>query len=147
MSKFYLTTTNNDIAAQIASLLNAGGQLRYSQTQWSILQNNIKYIVELESDQVIGVIGLESKNYKVTELKHLCVHPSYRGRGLGLKLLKKGVEYATTEFVYGAVHADNLHNIRNNFRIGFKPIAKHKSGSRYIVIFARRRGSRNQNGV
>lgn len=139
MSKFVLTVTNRNIAAQIASLLNQGRQLCYVQTDASILNGDTRYVVELCGEQVIGVIGLEQKTPQVTELKHLCVHPDYRRRGLGLKLLKKGVEYSTTEFVYGAVREDNVSNISNNFRAGFKPVAKHKSRGRYIIIFARRR--------
>jgi len=141
MSKFILTSTNRSIAAQIASLLNLGGQLLYGQTEWSILANPITYVLELYGEQVAGVIGLEVKTPQITEMKHLCVHPGYRNRGIGLKLLKKGIEYATTEFVYGAVRSDNAVNIRNNLRIGMKPVAKHRSRSREIIIFAGRRTS------
>ena len=103
----------------------------------------MKYIVELHGEQVIGVIGLQQKSPKATEIKHLCVHPDHRRKGLGLKLLKKGIEYATTEFVYGVIREDNHTNIRNNFRLGFKPIAKYKSRGRYIIVFTRRRMQEN----
>lgn len=143
MSKFLLTSTNRDIAAQIASLLNLGGQLLYAQTEWSILQNPITYVAEMSGEQLAGVIGIEVKNPQVSELKHLCVHPDHRRKGLGLKLLKKGTEYATTPFVYGAVRSDNAVNIRNNFRAGFKPVAKHRGRGCEIIIFAFRRSNGN----
>jgi GNAT superfamily N-acetyltransferase len=139
MSKFLLTSTNNDIAAQIASLLNLGGQLFFNQTRWSVIGNSIIYVVEMSYDQVAGVIGLEVCTPQVTEMKHLCVHPDHRRKGLGLKLLKKGIEYATTPLVYGAIRSDNATNLRNNFRVGLKPIAKHRGRGCHIIIFAGRR--------
>ena len=139
MSKFMLTSTNRAVAAQVGSLLNLGGQLLYGQTEWSVLANNTTYVIEMAGEQVAGVIGLEVKTQQVTELKHLCVHPDYRRKGLGLKLLRKGTEYATTEFVYGAVRSDNVGNIKNNFRAGFKPVAKHRGRGCDIIIFAGRR--------
>jgi len=143
MSKFLLTSKNREIAAQIASLLNLGGQLLYGQTEWSILQNPITYVLEMSGEQVSGVMGLEVKTPQITEMKHLCVHPDHRRKGLGLKLLKKGIQYATTDFVYGAIRSDNAVNLRNNFRAGLKPVAKHRGRGCEIIIFAGRRGAVN----
>jgi len=139
MSKILLTTSNRDVAAQIAYLLNIGGQLAYNQSEQSVMHSPITYVVEMYGNQVAGVIGLRCSG-NVTELKHLCVHPSFRNKGIGLKLLKKGVEYATTNIVYGTVRSDNLTNIRNNLRVGMKPVCKHR-GRRgaTIIIFARRK--------
>jgi len=139
MSKILLTSTNNEISAQIASLLNLGGQLFFNQTRWSVIGNSTTYIVEMYYDQVVGVIGLDICTPQVTEMKHLCVHPDHRCKGLGLKLLKKGIKCSTTPFVYGAVRSDNDVNIRNNFRIGLKPVAKHRGRGCSIIIFAGRR--------
>lgn len=143
MSKFLLTITNKDITSQIATLLNNGRQLYAIQTEASILNNNLKYIITLCGEKVIGVIGLEKKSSQITEIKHLCVHEDYRRKGLGLKLLKKSISYATTKFVYGTVREDNLSNINNNFRAGFRPVAKYKSRGKYIIVFTCRREGNN----
>ncbi len=139
MSKFRLTVGATNLAAQIANLLNAGQQLGLNMTDRSIILSPTEYIVEMDREKVIGVIGLDVYLNRVTELKHLCVHPDYRRQGLGIKLLEKGVEAATTEFVYGAVGSDNHTNIRNNIRIGMKPVGKRWGRGRYIIIFARRK--------
>jgi len=143
MSKFLLTTKNRDIAVQIASLLNLGGQLLYGQTEWSILQNPITYVVEMSGEQVAGVIGIEVKNQQVSELKHLCVHPDHRQKGIGFRLVKKGIEYTTTTFVYGTVRSDNAISIQNTLKAGLKPVAKHRGRGCEIIIFASRRGNIN----
>jgi len=140
MSKFLLTIDARNIAGQISKLLNSGGQLRAYMYPDSILNNGVQYLIELDGETVTGVIGLEKQHPRVAELKHLCVHPDYRRRGLGKKLLERGLKASTTEFTYGAVRSDNHTNIRNNLRIGMMPIGKRR-GSRgcYIIIFAKRR--------
>ncbi len=138
MSKFLLTTSARAIAGQIADLLNTGGQLWAYLTADTVLRNQVEYLIEMDADVVTGVIGLEIFG-TVTEMKHLCVNPNYRRRGLGRKLLEKGIEAARTEFIYGAVRLDNETNIRNNLRIGMTPIGKKMGRGCYIIIFARRK--------
>ena len=138
MSKFALTIDANNLAGQIAGLINAGGQLKFLMSRDSILYNNIRYLVELHKDRVIGTIGLEKCNQSVTEMKHLCVHPEYRQQGLGKRLLERGVQTSLTEIVFGTVRSDNAVNIRNNLRIGMIPIGKITKRTYSIIIFARR---------
>jgi GNAT superfamily N-acetyltransferase len=144
MSKFVLTASYTSLAAQIATLVNAGGQLRRNISVASVLYGPTQYLIELDHERVIGTMGLHKHNQKVTELKYLCVHPAYRRQGLGRKLLEKGIAVASTEFVYGAVRSDNATNIRNNFRVGMKLIGKKRRTGYYILIFARRKGSDNR---
>jgi len=139
MSKFSLTISANDMASQIADLINSGKQLWYHLTAFSILNGPVKFLIEIDKDKIIGVIGLEQKSGHVTELKYLCVHSNYRRHGLGEKLLRLGVNSAPTKFVYGAVRSDNHTNIRNNFKCNMKPIGKYRGRGCNIIIFARRK--------
>ena len=139
MYKFSLTINANDIASQIAELINNGKQVWYHLTAFSILNSPAKFLIEIDKDKVIGVIGLEQKNNYVTELKYLCVHPDYRRCGLGRKMLYFGARSAPTKFVYGTVRSDNYTNIRNNFKCGMKPVGKYKGRGCSIIIFARRK--------
>lgn len=139
MSKFILSMTRNNIASQIAHLLNIGNQFYYTIMPYHILHNNIKYLIELDRDRVIGVVGLQVKSPYVTELKHLAVHPQYRRRGIGKKLLEIGIKFATTPYIYGVVRSNNSTNIRNNLRLGMIPIAYYcsRSPSYKMIIFAK----------
>jgi len=139
MSKFSLTISANDIASQIAELINNGKQVWYHLTAFSILNGPVKFLIEIDKDKVIGVIGLDKKNNYVTELKYLCIHPDYRRCGLGKKMLYLGAKSAPTKFVYGTVRSDNHTNIRNNFRCGMKPVGKYRGRGCSIIIFARRK--------
>jgi len=139
MSKFILSMTKNNIASQIAHLLNIGNQFYYTIMPYHILHNDIRYLIELDRDRVIGVIGLQVKNQYVTELKHLAVHPQYRRRGIGKKLLEMGIKFATTPYVYGVVRSINSTNIRNNLRLGMIPIAycRGRNPNYKMIIFAK----------
>jgi len=139
MVKFSLYLTKTGIAQQIANLLNWGGQFYYHILPYHILNNNVKYIIELNQNKVIGVIGLQARNNYVTELKHLAVHPTYRKMGLGKKLLEIGIKAATTKYVYGLVRSTNYVNIRNNLRVGMRPIGycKSRCNGYVLVIFAK----------
>jgi len=139
MAKFSLIIDINNIASQISELVNNGKQIWYHLTALSILNSPIKFLVEIDRDKVISVIGLEQKNSFVTELKYLCVHPDYRRQGLGKKMLSLGISSAPTKFVYGTVRSDNYTNIRNNFKCGMKPVGKYKGRGCSIIIFARRK--------
>lgn len=139
MNKFSLTLNANDIAGQIAELVNGGKQVWYHLTAFSILNSPVKFLIEIDKDKVIGVIGLEQKSNFVTELKYLCIHPDYRRCGLGKKMLYIGAKSAPTKFVYGTVRSDNHSNIRNNFKCGMIPIGRYRGRGCSIIIFVRRR--------
>ena len=142
MSKFILTIDAKSIAEQITILVNSGGQAGMLITPDSVLYGSTRYIIELERDRVIGVIGLARHRQNVTELKHLAVHPDYRRCGLGKKLLRKGIDAVDTEFVYGRVRSDNQVNIRNNLRVGMKPLFKQAYHRYSIIIFGWRKFSK-----
>jgi len=130
-----------DISTQVAALLNQGGQLALRQTSSGILYNTTTYMIELDGERVIAVAGLDQKDKLRTEMKHLCVHRDYRKKGLGLKFLKKGIQLAKTNIVYGLVRSDNKVNIRNNIRAGFEPYAKYWGRNCHIIVFVARRNN------
>lgn len=140
MSKFNLTIDADSIASQIADLINSGKQIWYYLAGYSILNSPVQFLIELDREKVVAVIGLEKKNESVTELKYLCVHPDYRRQGLGRKMLDLGVKGATTRYVYGTVRATNEVNVRNNFRVGMKAVGKYRGSHNCpIIVFARRK--------
>jgi RimJ/RimL family protein N-acetyltransferase len=139
MNKFNLAIDRQEISSQIAMLINIGKQYRLYLTGPSILNGPVKFIVEMDRDKVIGVIGLEKKSDLVTEMRFLAIHPDYRNHGLGKKFLELGIKFAETDYVYGKVRSTNKTNIRNNLRVGMKPVGKIMSGKCDLIIFARRK--------
>lgn len=138
--KFCLTVSKKNIANQVAQLLNLGGQLGGTQRSSYVLSNNVTYYIEIEKEKVIGVIGLEKKSQLVSEIKHLCVHPIFRNKGIGKKLINKALEKAETPFVYEIIRENNYPNIHNSLKTGFKPIAVSQGINCKLILFARERG-------
>jgi len=140
MSKFSLTIDAMGLARQIAALVTAGGQLHMKVTPHMVLNSGVKYLIELMGDSIVGVVGHELVRDNVSEIKHLCVHPSYRGRGLGKKLLSKAMVAAPTEYVFGLVRSNNEINIRNNLSVGMRPVGKKRAcGSYHLIVFAKKK--------
>ena len=109
-------------------------------TPHMVLNSGVKYLIELMGDSIVGVVGHELVRDNVSEIKHLCVHPSYRGRGLGKKLLSKAMVAAPTEYVFGLVRSNNEINIRNNLSVGMRPVGKKRAcGSYHLIVFAKKK--------
>jgi ribosomal protein S18 acetylase RimI-like enzyme len=140
MSKFSLTVDAMGLARQIASLITSGGQLHMRVTPHMVLNSGVKYLIELMGSTIVGVVGYEVVRDNVAEIKHLCVHPSYRGQGLGKKLLSKAMAAAPTDYVFGLVRSNNLINIRNNLSVGMLPIGKKRAyGNYHLIVFAKKK--------
>ena len=137
--KFCLTLTNKEIAGLTAKLLNSGGQFGFTHRDYHILNSNIVYYIELEYDKVIGVIGIEYKNPKISELKHICVDKNSRNSGIGKKLLHKAVNSVQTPFMYGIIREDNYPSIHNILKLKFKPIATCNGIRNKLIIFGKKR--------
>lgn len=137
--KFCLTITKKEIAKQIAALLNIGGQLGYYIRTEYVLNNDVKYCIELNQNRVIGVAGIEKKTDDVSEIKHICVHPNYRNKNIGKKLLKQIIELSETNIVYEIIRKDNHVNIHNSLKLHFIPVAVCNGIVKQLIIFARKK--------
>jgi GNAT superfamily N-acetyltransferase len=123
-NKFYLSIGQKEAAQQVASLLNIGNQLGRHLSLYEVLNNKTIYIMEICQDKVIGTIGIEKNSEIISEIKHLCVHPNYRSKGIGFKLLKKATELCKTKIMYGIIRQNNYISLYNALKIGFKPMYK-----------------------
>lgn len=140
MSKFSLTVDAMGLARQIASMITSSGQLRMRLTPHMVLNSSVKYLIELMGDLIVGVVGYDVVRENVSEIKHLCVHPSYRGRGIGKRMLSKAIAAAPTEYVYEMVRSTNSVNINNSLRLGMHPIGKKRaSGNYHLIVFAKKK--------
>jgi len=72
--------TDLDLCDVNATYISSGGAFR----------------VLLDCERVIGMYGLHRKNAGVVELRKMYLEPSYKGRGLGMDLLKDAIDRART---------------------------------------------------
>jgi len=129
------------MADEISTLINIGGQLKYTIYTADIMLNTVSYIVEVAKGSVIGCVGTEQKTVNTSELKHIAVSPFFRRKGTGYRLLTTAIRMATTDLLYGTVRMSNIGSMLNCIKSGMMPIGKYTSGSGVIIVFAIRRSN------
>ena len=79
---------DNNVAVQIADLLNAQNNLMNSYDAATVLNHADRYIVKLgENQKVLGCIEVKKVQWYQFEIDHLSVHPEEKRKGLGTALL------------------------------------------------------------
>ena len=116
---FYFPISHQDIAKQVAALINNYNSLAMMRTSQGILNGKVNYVIETHGKYVIGVAGIEKVSYQLSELKHMVVHPDWRGKGLGSFVAKRALQICETPSVYATVRTTNEASIRALEKIDF----------------------------
>lgn len=143
MAEFYTSLSREELATQIAGLVNAYNNLTRIHTTGSILSSPAKYFVEIYENKVIGCVGLTKVNEKESKAHHGSVHPDYRKRGVGKKLLKLAVIHCETPLIYGTIRENNIASLRMSFSVGFKAAQRIYSRGHSLILVKRMGGLRS----
>jgi N-acetylglutamate synthase-like GNAT family acetyltransferase len=134
---FYFPIPHQDIAKQIAGLINSYNSLAMVRTSQSIINGNVKYVVETHGKFVIGLAGIEKVSYQLSELKHMVVHPDWRGKGLGSFVAKRALQLCETPSVYATVRTTNNASIRSLEKLEFLKAHEFSAGDHSLVMLIR----------
>lgn len=137
MAEFYTSLSREELATQIAGLLNGSNNLTITHTTGSILSSPAKYFVEICENKVIGCVGLTKINKEESKAHHGSVHPQYRKRGVGKKLLKLAVIHCETPFIYGTIRENNIASLRMSFSVGFKATRRIYNRGHSLILVKR----------
>jgi RimJ/RimL family protein N-acetyltransferase len=138
MTEFYVSLSREEIASQIASLINRYNKLYRKYSRNKILyNNNTNYFVEIVHNIVVGCVGALKKSHNVTEIKHICVNPAYRRKGIAKKLVNLAIANCDTEFVYMTIRHDNEASLTMAKSLGFVPIKQHWSVDHFVITLGR----------
>lgn len=108
---------NENIAAQVADLLNTQNQLTIQYDAKRVLNHAERYVVRLnDKEEVQGCIEVKRVQWYQGEIDHLSVHPNARCKGLGTALLSEaearakelGVRIAQCTIRVGNVESESL---------------------------------------
>ncbi len=133
MANFFVTLDAQQIAEQIASLLNTYNKLRKRHTAYTILNGRGAYFVDIVGHKVVGCQALLRENHEVTRLFHLCVDPDYRRRGIARKLKETALSHVETPYALVTIREDNVASISLNVSMGFVQIKKEWAGDHNVL--------------
>lgn len=137
MANFYMTLPVEDIARQVAILLNNHNRLRTDHTAQTVLNRRGAYFVDVVGGIVIGCSAILKENEEATRQFHLCVHPDFRRKGIGRKLKLASMAHVTTPYVYVTIREDNVASINLNESLGFILVKKDWAADHHVLTFGR----------
>lgn len=137
---FYRSIDAQDIARQLAGLLNTYNGLAQTRHAIDILNSKTDYVVETHGKLVIGAVGIRKLSFHLSEVKHLSVHEKWRGKGVGRFLLKRADGLCQTPFAYVTIREDNLPSIRLFESVGFSRAGEYSGKGRRVLILIKEIG-------
>lgn len=146
MAEFYVPKNKDELAAQVAVLLNQHNRLTKVHSQFTINGSPAKYYIELAQfvdggafiSKVVGCVGLTQESPTLTRLHHLSVDVLFRNKGLAKNLIKSALKYCQTEFIYMKVRDDNKACHRAAFHYDFQPSNVEARNGYNLVTLSRR---------
>lgn len=141
MAEFYVSVTQGEMACQIATLINLHNKLYRKQTEHSVLRDKADYFVEIEGGKVIGCAGLSQRDTNLCEIKRVCVHPDFRKRRIGSKLVELAIANCKTDYVYMTIRDDNTASLKMAQSLGFVPVRQHWNVDHYVITVGRRKNN------
>jgi len=134
---FYFTLDHQVIAYQVAALINCYNKLGTNKSANDVVNGRTNYIIETHGKWVLGAVGLDRQSYTFTEVKHLVVHPDWRGKGIAKHLLQRALNISTTKMVYATVREDNKASLSLFESLGFRNSGDYAAENHRVVLLVR----------
>ena len=104
-----------------------------------ITNNFVVFYCLLDQDKLIGTVGLKKTDEKTVELKAMYLDQSYRGKGLGRKLMNKVIDEAK-RLGYKSIVLDSMSQYKSALKLyektGFKNTERYNDNN-YADVFMR----------
>ena len=138
MAEFYITLPKQDIAEQIAKLLNMQNKLYKLHNIITIMNSPATYFVEVESDKVVGCSALIKEHPTLSKSYHTSVLPNYKKKGVATKLLMTAMDNCETRYIYGTIRQDNEPSLRLVRKLGWQEIRKDWNKDHWVITMAKK---------
>jgi ribosomal protein S18 acetylase RimI-like enzyme len=139
MAEFYVSLSEHEMASQIADMLNRYNRWRTRFTAMSIIYTPARYFVEINNGRVVGCAGHLKDYPEMSKIQHICVLPSWRGRGIAKKLTDMAIAHCETDLVYMTIREDNTASLALANSLGFVYVNKHWFRDHWTLTFGRRK--------
>lgn len=137
MANFYMSLPVEEVSRQVAELLNTHNQLRKHYNAHTMMKARGAYFVDVVAGQVIGCQAILQENDRITRLFHLCVHQTWRRRGIARQLKITALNNIRTPYAYVTVREDNAASINLNTSLGFVFVKKDWVGNHHVLTLGR----------
>lgn len=134
---FYFPIAHQEIAQQIAGLLNDHNGLSARRTAYDIMNSRAHYVVETHGKFVIGAAAIQKTSYQMSELKHMVVRPDWRGRGVGHFVGRRALNICETPVVYATARNSNIASLKTLEKLGFKRVEEFPTGGHSLSLLVR----------
>lgn len=146
MAEFYVSLPEDEVAKQIAILLNKQNKLIKIHNKHTIMGSTIKYFVHLITTDgaihkpiVAGCAGLLQENPYLSTIKHVSVLPKYGRQGVAKDLIQLAIDHCVTNTVRMTIREDNYPSLMLAKSMSFEYITKNFNKDHYVIIVGRRR--------
>lgn len=138
MASFFVSLTNEEIAKQIANLINKYNYLYVKHNGFTIATHTTNYFVEIFGNKVVGCTGIIEENANWSIIKHVCVEPKFRKKGIARKLINLSIQNCKTRYIYMTIREDNIASLYMANKLGFTVIKQEWSKDHYLVVVGRK---------
>lgn len=136
MARFFVAISNEDMARQIATLINAHNRLYKRYNARSVENENADYFVEVVGGTVVGCVGV-SREGLVSRIKHVCVLPECRQKGIAKKLVGLALSKCLTQEAIMTIREDNEASLQMAKSMGFQFSHKFWNRDHNVVVVRR----------
>jgi len=120
MAEFYVSVSKEEMATQIAKLINKYNQWYTKYTPEVIYVTPANYFVTLDVNRVIGCSASIKEYPTLSKIMHVCVVPEFRNKGIAKSLVELAIQNCDTDYVYMTIRKDNIPSLRMANSLGFK---------------------------
>ena len=138
MANFFVSLTNEEIAKQIANLINKYSCLYVKHNGFTIAGRTTNYFVEIFGNEVVGCASITKENDNWSIIKYICVKPEFRRKGIANKLVSLSIQNCKTKYVYMTIREDNAASLHMASKLGFATIKQEWSRNHYLIIVGRK---------
>jgi ribosomal protein S18 acetylase RimI-like enzyme len=136
MSQFYVSLSEDEMARDIAALLNAHNKLTVTHSADTIKRGYVTYFTEVSLRRVVGCVGL-AHEATGSRIKHLCVHPAFRGHGIAKRLVQMAIDNSQHTMIFMTIRDDNAECLALAKSMGFVEWKKTWRVDHYVVLVGR----------
>ena len=138
MANFFVSLTNEEIAKQIANLINKHNCLYVKHNGFTIASRTTDYFVEIFGNEVVGCASITKENNNWSVIKYVCVKPEFRRKGIANKLVSLSIQNCKTKYVYMTIREDNTASLRMANKLEFATMKQEWSRNHYLIIVGRK---------